>query len=164
MKRTKPAKGITYNVEAELHNMKHQLAEVSKIANTNYNESLRMYQLWAIRVDRARKLKPANENSNMDLIEQLIEQANHFVELYSVQTLRLKERLDMLNENQQKVSLALSELTSTKSLQKLRETMNMSNSIEASPSSVMVIERDLEQLLHTAKALVELKTEVEYHG
>ena len=164
MKKTKPAKGITYNVEAELHNMKHQLAEVSKIANTNYNESLRMYQLWAIRVDRARKLKPANENSNMELIEQLIQQANHFAELYSVQTLRLKERLDPLNENQKKVSLDLSELTSTKSLQKLRETMNMSNSIEARPSSVMVIERDLEQLLHTAKALVELKTEVEYHG
>lgn len=149
----------TPSIEAELHQMKIDLNKVLKEAKTVYAKLLHDFYAWEMRAKASGKILPLNPDARMDIIHTLHGRAVQMRDLYEQKSNEAKERIDKIIENHNAVSLALSELNTATNL----ERMNSSLAVEPLPQGEEIditSKHNIEKLIHTAKALIELKTEI----
>lgn len=149
----------TPSIEAELHQMKIDLNKVLKESKAVYAKLLHDFYAWEMRANASGKILPLTPDARMDIIHTLHERAVQMRDLYEQKSNEAKERIDKIFENHNAVSLALSELNTTTTL----ERMNSSLALEPLPQGKEIditSKHNIEKLIHTAKALIELKTEI----
>lgn len=145
------------SIETELRQTQLQLELAFDASRKHYVEMFNVYSAWEMRARQASSIYAVDGTSSMGTINILAQRATEFSEVYGQKVDQEKERMEKINENYQTISVVLADLKSVKALQKLRSSNNFEPSVQDGLNPVS--KHQVDQLIHTAKALIELKTE-----
>lgn len=146
------------SIEVELRQTQLQLETAFDTSKKRYVEFFNIYSAWEMRARQAALICAVDDNSSMDTVNTLAQRADEFAELYGQKANREKEHLEKINENYQMISTVLADLKSVKALQILRSSHHFETNGHDDAAN-QTSRHQVEKLIHTAKALIELKTE-----